>query len=241
MGQDKAQRDPKSLPIVLCNGFSPIPHHAGIGPSYYADRGWKVFVVPYSGKAMRDAEVFAALVNRCLRGALIQCGAKQAHIVAHSMGGVAGCVAAKRLGAAKHIANFVSFGSPYHGTNVAKFMGTSLEKLLKLPGLLDKLKMLIPGIDLRQVSALSVIELAKLTGFGTMAEQILENSDFLRQLHTDPLPTGPRFVSLAGTNDIIVTPGRTALDGALLATGPYGHEDFLISSDLHRWMESFLT
>lgn len=213
MDQDKPPRDPKSLPVVICDGFSPIPRPSGIGQSYYAARGWKTFIVPYDGKAMRDTRMYAALIDQHVRGALIQCGVKQAHIVAHSMGGVAALYAIKRLDMADHVANFVGFGSPFHGTNVVKLLGAPLSELLKL---------------------------ANLAGFGTTLDQLLENSEFLKRLHADPLPAGPNHVSLAGSNDFIVTPKRTLLAGAYQETRAFGHESFLISHSLHRWMESFL-
>lgn len=64
--------------------------------------------------------------------------------------------------------------------------------------------------------------------FSTTGLQLIPDSAFLEDLHADPLPAGPRYVSVAGTRDLIC-PGRTArLEGAEHHELPIGHAEFII-------------
>lgn len=64
--------------------------------------------------------------------------------------------------------------------------------------------------------------------FSRTGMQLLPDSSFLQELHTDPLPAGPRYLSVAGTSDLICPPETARLDGAEQYELPLGHAEFII-------------
>ncbi|HSD12308.1 MAG TPA: hypothetical protein VLC10_02005, partial [Patescibacteria group bacterium] len=58
------------------------------------------------------------------------------------------------------------------------------------------------------------------------------DSEFLKELHADPLPPGPRYVSVAGTRDLICPRGTSLLDGAEHYELPIGHAEFIAHPDV---------
>ena len=68
--------------------------------------------------------------------------------------------------------------------------------------------------------------------FSLTGLQLLPDSSFLRKLHADPLPPGPRYVSVAGTHDHICPPRTAHLDGTEQLVLPIGHAEFIIDQGL---------
>jgi len=68
--------------------------------------------------------------------------------------------------------------------------------------------------------------------FSLTGLQLVPNSSFLRKLHDDPLPPGPRYVSVAGTNDLVCPPHTACLDGAEQHELPLGHAEFILDRSL---------
>ena len=73
------------------------------------------------------------------------------------------------------------------------------------------------------------------TGF-----QLMPESPFLGQLHMDPLPPGPRYVSIAGDADMVCPPKATRLDGAKNIPLAFRHIDLVFARDLYATIDSFL-
>lgn len=63
--------------------------------------------------------------------------------------------------------------------------------------------------------------------FSRTGLQLAPGSEFLAELHADPLPPGPRYVSVAGTRDLICPRSTSLLDGAEHYELPIGHAEFI--------------
>jgi pimeloyl-ACP methyl ester carboxylesterase len=63
--------------------------------------------------------------------------------------------------------------------------------------------------------------------FSRTGRQLAPNSPFLAELHADGLPPGPRYLTVAGTRDIICPPPTAQLDGAEHYELPIGHAEFI--------------
>jgi len=64
--------------------------------------------------------------------------------------------------------------------------------------------------------------------FSRTGLQLLPDSSFLEELHADPLPAGPRYVSVSGTRDLICCGGTSRLEDAEHYELPIGHAEFII-------------
>lgn len=64
--------------------------------------------------------------------------------------------------------------------------------------------------------------------FSLMGSQLVPRSPFLKRLHEDPLPLGPRYLTVAGTRDAVCPPATARLDGAHFRELPIGHAQFLV-------------
>lgn len=68
--------------------------------------------------------------------------------------------------------------------------------------------------------------------FSRTGLQLSPDSAFLSELHADPLPRGPRYVSVAGTRDLICPPGTARLEGSDYYELPVGHAEFIVAPDV---------
>jgi triacylglycerol lipase len=69
--------------------------------------------------------------------------------------------------------------------------------------------------------------------FSRVGRQLSPWSKYLSELHGDPLPRGPRYVSIIGEQDVICPPPTARLDGAENLYGPFGHASLFYDSALH--------
>ena len=76
--------------------------------------------------------------------------------------------------------------------------------------------------------------------FSRIGSQLLPDSDFLKELHEDPLPAGPRYVSVAGTEDLICPPDTARLAGAEHHELPIGHAEFIIDKAVIELLDPLL-
>ncbi len=76
--------------------------------------------------------------------------------------------------------------------------------------------------------------------FGHAALQMLPGSCLLKELDRRGLPPGPRYVSVAGSTDLICPAARCQLPGAEHAVVPFGHADFLFNDALFSALAPFL-
>ena len=74
-----------------------------------------------------------------------------------------------------------------------------------------------------------------------LGTQLTPGSDFLKALHSDPLPEGPKYVSLYGTRDFICRPRDCMLRGAENHPITGGHWTFVFNPSIHRTVLSYLT
>jgi len=80
-----------------------------------------------------------------------------------------------------------------------------------------------------------------LTGyFANMADQLLPGSDILEELAARGLPSGPRYVSVAGTRDWLCPPERALLPGAEHVLCEHDHLDFLVNDRVYAFLEQYL-
>lgn len=75
----------------------------------------------------------------------------------------------------------------------------------------------------------------------TIGTQLTPGSDFLKALHSDPLPDGPKYVSLYCTRDLVCRPQDCILHGAKNPPINAGHWTFFFSPRIHRTILSYLT
>lgn len=76
--------------------------------------------------------------------------------------------------------------------------------------------------------------------FTKVGWQLSPKSKFLRQLRSDPLPSGPRYVAVAGTHDMICPAESARFEGAELISAPYSHNDFIVNDRLHALIDGYL-
>jgi len=76
--------------------------------------------------------------------------------------------------------------------------------------------------------------------FSQTGRQLAFDSDFLKKLHEEPLPQGPRFVSVSGYFDFICPPCLSTLDGADNRFFPFQHHDVMFATWLHQEMAKIL-
>lgn len=76
--------------------------------------------------------------------------------------------------------------------------------------------------------------------FAKIAGQMLPGSRLIRDLLDRGLPSGPRYVSVAGANDWLCPPERAKLPGAEYAVCPFSHLDFLVNSKVYDAIEPYL-
>lgn len=77
--------------------------------------------------------------------------------------------------------------------------------------------------------------------FSLTGAQLVPNSPFLKRLHADPLPPGPRYLSIAGSRDLICPPETSLLDGADQQELPIGHAQFLVDERVPDLVAPFLS
>lgn len=69
--------------------------------------------------------------------------------------------------------------------------------------------------------------------FSRVGRQLAPWSRFLSELHADPLPPGPRYVSIVGNVDVICPSQTACLEGAENVHGDFGHLSLFHDSALH--------
>ena len=116
------------LPVLLLSGvlggavkkvgLGPVEYFRGI-PEAMKDAGAIVFD-PYTPPTS-SIEKRAKLVGKAVEKVLAETGAKQVHLVAHSMGGLDGRYYISTLGGAPKVATLVTIGTPHRGSDFADY------------------------------------------------------------------------------------------------------------------------
>jgi predicted esterase len=75
--------------------------------------------------------------------------------------------------------------------------------------------------------------------YSKSGRQMQPGSRFLVNLHADPLPTGPRFVTISGSKDRICPMPTAMLEGAKNIVLATGHLNTLIDAEVHALVASF--
>lgn len=135
---------------------------------------------------------------------------------------------------AKHIVRSVERAIAERGVDRLHLVGYSMGGVaalyaVKRLGLANRVATLVTAGSPLRGSTISWFGLPTLV-FSRVGDQLRPDSDFLAQLHADPLPKGPRYVSIVGTHDLICPPETAALDGAdEIIRLPIGHARFLVA------------
>lgn len=75
----------------------------------------------------------------------------------------------------------------------------------------------------------------------TLGTQLSPGSEFLKHLHADPLPEGPKYISLYGIRDLICRPRDCMLHGAENHHINAGHWTFVFEARIHRIVLPYLS
>jgi pimeloyl-ACP methyl ester carboxylesterase len=192
--RDRGPR-PAVRPLLIANGFSPLPMPSGHLITTYRSAGFHPVVVPFRYEDMMDVKRYARNIALTLRG-MHDSNDRQVDVVGISMGGVAALFAVKYMASARFVRTVVMAGSPMNGT---------------------------PAAFLGQWTLL----------FQKTGRQLAFDSDFLKKLHEDPLPHGPRYMTVSGLFDLICPPCSSVLNGADNRFLPFQHHDLMFTTWVH--------
>lgn len=70
--------------------------------------------------------------------------------------------------------------------------------------------------------------------------QLLPGSEFLADLHRDPIPAGVEVCSIAAARDWLCPPEATRMPGVKSITVPYGHGSLVVSADVYKCIQDVL-
>lgn len=70
--------------------------------------------------------------------------------------------------------------------------------------------------------------------------QLLPGSDFLGDLHREPIPAGVEITSIAAARDWLCPPEATRMPGVKSITVPFGHGSLVVSADVYRCVKDVL-
>ncbi|MEA3249872.1 MAG: hypothetical protein U9Q03_06010 [Patescibacteria group bacterium] len=189
-------------PVIITNGFSPIPMSVEHLALVYRAAGFQVRIIEYRLEDMMDIKRYAKHIARTARELHESTGHK-AHIVGISMGGVAALFGIKFYAAAPVVDTLVAMGSPFKGT---------------------------PATFLGEWTLL----------FHKTGRQLAFRSEFIQKLHEDPLPPGPRYVSVSGHLDFVCPPYVSQLDGTDNRFLLFQHFHLILSPLLHQQIANIL-
>lgn len=70
--------------------------------------------------------------------------------------------------------------------------------------------------------------------------QLLPSSDFLDDLHREPIPAGVEVHSIAAARDWLCPPEATRMPGVKSITVPFGHGSLVVSADVYKCVKDIL-
>jgi pimeloyl-ACP methyl ester carboxylesterase len=196
----------RRLPILIPSGWSMEPVRHRFTETLAARlraRGHDVTVVPFDPRDMGDVQHYAGHIESVAKRLVAERGVEKLHLLCVSIGGLATLYGIKRGGLLQYTATCTTLGAPFFGARLSFLAhGTVLLAPLRYLGI-----------------SLDVSRIGRQLGVGSM---------FLRHLHSDPLPPGLPFVSIAGSRDMIC-PAKTALlPGAKHHVMDFAHHDIVI-------------
>jgi pimeloyl-ACP methyl ester carboxylesterase len=106
-------------PLLLIHGWLGTRGALGLVERRLKKAGFPVFSVDLGALNVREIEVSAKLVTDKVDHLVQRLGIDRIDVIGHSMGGLIGLYALKRLTLANHVRRFVAVGAPFHGTPVA--------------------------------------------------------------------------------------------------------------------------
>ncbi|MFH1047187.1 MAG: hypothetical protein V1738_02690 [Patescibacteria group bacterium] len=105
-------------PLIIANGFFPVPLPLSHIAAAYRSCGFSATVIPFDLRNKCDVLTYAKTIDQLARRLFAETG-QAVDIVGLSMGGIAGLYAIKFLGTAAFVRTLVTIGSPFHGSPVA--------------------------------------------------------------------------------------------------------------------------
>lgn len=120
MSQDNAVREQSGQPLIVANGFFPVPVPTGHLVEAYDSAGFDAMAMPFRLDDMMDVASYAKHIALAVRWLHDRSGRK-VDIVGISMGGIAALFAVKHLDAARFVRTLVLAGSPIKGTPISSF------------------------------------------------------------------------------------------------------------------------
>lgn len=170
-------------------------------------KGFNVTIVPFDMKDMTDVQHYASHIEAEANRVAVEYDVEKLDIVGISMGGSAVTYAIKRGGLLRRTASCITVGSPHFGSRLSLLAHPTV--------LLRPLKYVGVPLDMSH-----------------LGRQLSVGSMFLKHLHSDPLPEGLPFISIALKDDYICPPSTALLPGTTQLTMPGSHHDLLHNEDL---------
>jgi pimeloyl-ACP methyl ester carboxylesterase len=106
-------------PLLMIHGWFGTRGSLGLLERRLKQVGFPVFSVDLGTPNVREIETSARLVTEKVVRLTARLGIEKIDILGHSMGGLIGLYAIKKLGLAPHVHRFVAVGAPFHGTYLA--------------------------------------------------------------------------------------------------------------------------
>jgi hypothetical protein len=180
----------------------------------FSQRGYDITVVPFDMKDMTDVEMYAEHIADVVRRIANARSEPLVSVVGFSKGSIASYSAIKRHGIASTVDTFVAVAGP--------FRGSQLSRLAKPTALLAPLRHIGLPLDVSRI-----------------ADQLSIGSEYLTQLRAEPLPSGPRLVTIAGKYDFICPKATALLEDSEQVVLEFSHHDIVHSETLHETAFSY--
>jgi len=113
-----APRTDRLAPVLLVDGFTPVPMPYFHIRRFYRKHGRTVRLVPYRPADMKDVVTYARHITDEACRLMDDERTDVIDVIGYSMGGVAALYAMKRMGLAEYVRTFVAYCAPFHGSRL---------------------------------------------------------------------------------------------------------------------------
>lgn len=166
--------------------------------------GFRVFSFHLGALNIQDIAKSAQMVADKIHRVSHAMNIRELTIIGHSMGGLIGLYALKKLDIANHVNKLIAIGTPFDGTPAAyaglPFLGAVAKSLW----------------------------------------QMLPDSDFIHDLHADPLPANVEIVSIMSRLDMLAPEKYCVLKGARNILVSAGHAALVVDDRIYRVVRALI-